>query len=217
MPSTAVLRWCRSRYQDVSAHTCLALGVGAEENYSFAQQAQEIAALSWSTSEQLPETTTATELLSAMQRFTVAHLSCHGAVTGVNPDMLQASSLALQDTLTAKQIFALNGTAHLELVFLNACLSGRFQHQMSDEVGGFWQAFLQAGATTVLATLAKVDPEPAQQLALSFYKHWLSGKATKAEALRQAQLELLKPQLELPKKQRRPDRWASHIVIGDHR
>lgn len=217
VPSIAVLHWCRSRYHGVAEHTCLALGVGAYEDCSFAEQAQAVAALPWAATELLPETTTATELLSKMQRFTVVHLSCHGVVNSRNPDILQASSLMLKDTLTAKQVFALYGATHLELAFLNACLSGGFQHQMSNEVGGFWQAFLQAGAAALIATLTLVDPVPAQQLALSFYKHWLAGKATKAEALRQAQLELLKPQLELPKERRKLYHWASHILIGDHR
>jgi CHAT domain-containing protein len=210
VPSLAILQWCRSRYQGISEHTCLALGVGSSGSYSFAGQAQEIVALPWSAEALLPEKTRGSELLARMQDFSVTHLACHGIVDSRRSDILLASSLVLGDQLTARQVFELNGHIHSELVFLNACLSAGFQHQMSNEVGGFWQAFLQAGATSLIATLVLVEPDSAQQLAFNFYKNWLTGKVTKAEALRQAQLKLLEDG-------RKPYQWASHILIGDHR
>lgn len=77
---------------------------------------------------------------------------------------------------------------------------------MSREVGGFWQAFLQAGAPTLIATLVLVDPGSVQQLILEFYKNLLAGNITEAEALRQAQLKLRK-------ERREGYHWASHILI----
>lgn len=51
-----------------------------------------------------------------------------------------------------------------------------------------------------------VHPESAQRLALAFYRHWLSGKAS-GEALRHAQLEVRQEKPE-------PCDWAAHILIG---
>jgi CHAT domain-containing protein len=93
-----------------------------------------------------------------------------------------------------------------QLVFLNACVSGRFQSRLASEVGGFWEAFLHAGAGEIIVTLAYVHPESAQRLALAFYRHWLSGK-TPAGALREAQLEIRR-------QQPNPSDWAAHILIG---
>lgn len=81
---------------------------------------------------------------------------------------------------------------------------------MNSEVGGFWEAFLAAGAASLIATLSYVDPLSAQMLARQFYREWLSGEATKAEALRRAQLWMRSHRPE-------PEHWATHILIGDHR
>ncbi len=93
---------------------------------------------------------------------------------------------------------------------MNTCYSGKFNVRLGSEVGGFWQAFLSAGATSIIATLNKVDPYYAQALALKFYDVWLKGDKTKAEALRQAQLYIRGQNKDT-------QHWASHILIGYHR
>lgn len=125
---------------------------------------------------------------------------------GSLPGTRSASILELagRSRLSAKDVYGLPLDA--ELVFLNACVSGRFQSRLAGEVGGFWEAFLHAGAREVVATLAYVHPDSAQRLALAFYSHWLSGKGS-AEALRQAQLEVRRERAE-------PCDWATHILIG---
>jgi CHAT domain-containing protein len=80
------------------------------------------------------------------------------------------------------------------------------ESRISNYVGGFWEAFLHAGAKRIIATLTYVDPESAQLIALGFYRHWLNGLDS-AEALRQAQLEVRQQRPEL-------DNWATHILIG---
>jgi CHAT domain-containing protein len=112
--------------------------------------------------------------------------------------------LAEQTRLSAKDVYGLMLNA--ELVFLNACVSGRFQSRLASEVGGFWEAFLHAGARGIIVTLTYVHPQSAQRLAVAFYRHWLDGKGS-AEALRQAQLEVRQEQPE-------PSDWAAHILIG---
>lgn len=225
VPSIATLYWCRSRYRSVAEHTCLALGVGTypksplagQSVISFADQAREIAALPWAAQDNpLPETIISSEVLTKMQNFTVIHLSCHGGVDN-RANILLASSLELHDKLTAKQIFDLNGSLNAELVFLNACVSARFQQSMENEVGGFLQAFLQAGTASLIATLVEVEPNSSHQLALNFYKNWLQGAVTKAEALQKAQIKLLKEVKNDGSKLYKPYQWASHILIGDHR
>jgi CHAT domain-containing protein len=185
--------------------TCLAVGAGEEHEFSFSEQAAQIATLSWDTSECL-KAAKAQEFLDKAPQFDVLHLQCHGQMEGSVPGTRSASILELaeQTRISAVDVYGLSLNA--QLVFLNACVSGRFQSRVASEVGGFWEAFLHAGASEIIVTLAYVHPESAQRLALAFYRHWLNGK-TSAEALREAQLEI--------RRQRpNPSDWAAHILIG---
>lgn len=189
----------------VRSRTCLAVGAGGKNEFSFSEQAAQIAALRWDTSVCLAEAR-AQEVLDKAPHFSVLHLQCHGRLEDLLPGTRSASFLKLGDetTLSAKDVYGLSLSS--ELVFMNACISGRFKSRLSNEVGGFWEAFLHAGASGIVVTLAYVHPESAQRLALSFYRHWLDGKGS-GEALRQAQLEV---------RQQRPEPcdWATHILIG---
>jgi len=89
-------------------------------------------------------------------------------------------------------------------------MSGEFHSGLGGEVGGFWQAFLARCTASLVATLAYVHPRYAQQLPLDFYREWLGGRVTKAEAPRRAQLGMLRQNVE-------PRHWACHILIGEHR
>ncbi|HEX8474484.1 MAG TPA: CHAT domain-containing protein [Pyrinomonadaceae bacterium] len=190
---------------DDRPRTCLTLGEGGEHEFSFSEQAAQIAALGWDTSECM-KGASARDFIDKAPHFNVLHLQCHGQMEGNLPGTRSASILQLAERtrLSAKDVYGLDLNA--ELVFLNACVSGRFQSRLSSEVGGFWEAFLHAGARGIIVTLAYVHPASAQQLALAFYRHWLNGKDS-GEALRQAQLELRRERPE-------PNDWAAHILIG---
>jgi tetratricopeptide (TPR) repeat protein len=189
----------------IGLRTCLAIGTGGEHDFSFSEQAAQIAALGWDTSECLRDAR-AQDFLCKAAQFNVLHLQCHGHMEGSLQGTRSASILQLADQtiVSAKDIYNLSLNA--ELVFLNACVSGRFQTRLASDVGGFWEAFLHAGASGVIVTLAYVHPESAQRLALAFYRHWLNGKDS-SEALRQAQLEVRRERPE-------PCHWATHILIG---
>jgi tetratricopeptide (TPR) repeat protein len=190
---------------DDRPRTCLALGEGGEHEISFSEQAAQIAALGWDASECV-RGARAQDFIARAPHFNVLHLQCHGQMEGSLPGTRSASILQLAERtrLSAKDVYGLALDA--ELVFLNACVSGRFQSRLASEVGGFWEAFLHAGARGIVVSLAYVHPESAQLLALAFYRHWLDGKAS-AEALRQAQLEVRQQRPE-------PSDWAAHILIG---
>ena len=100
---------------------------------------------------------------------------------------IKSSKGSGKDYITAKEIFDLNGQLHADLVFLNACSSGTFQMSLGSEMGGFLEAFIRAGARSIIATLYHIDPPEAQNIALVFYKKWLKGGKSKAEALKLAQ------------------------------
>jgi CHAT domain-containing protein len=211
-----VLRWCIGRRRAPASRRFLALGVGGEEDpegatISFVDQARAIAErvgrLPGMTTRLLPAETTGDELLALAGMAEVIHLECHGDRES-EQSPARSSFLALGDHLDAQQVAERRGQINAELVFLNACLSGSFRPTMKNEVGGFWQAFLVAGAASLVATLTKVDPWPASELVAGFYDHWLGGGLGRARALQAAQRAMLAAG-------RGPDEWATHIVIGD--
>lgn len=187
------------------SRTCLALGEGVAGEFSFSEQAAQVVALGWDASECV-RGARAQDFIDKAPHFGVLHLQCHGQMEDSSPGTRSASFLQLAERtrLSAKDVYGLGLSA--ELVFLNACVSGRFQSRLSSDIGGFWEAFLHAGAREIVVTLVYVHPQSAQQLALAFYRHWLNGKGA-GEALRQAQLEVRREQPE-------PSDWATHILIG---
>jgi CHAT domain-containing protein/Flp pilus assembly protein TadD len=103
-----------------------------------------------------------------------------------------------------------------ELVVLSACETGRGQVQVGEGVLGLRRAFQQAGARTVLASLWKVPDQETEQLMTAFLRGWLEG-AAKSEALRQAQLELIRRLREGKDEFKRaapPLFWAAFICHG---
>jgi CHAT domain-containing protein len=103
-----------------------------------------------------------------------------------------------------------------ELVVLSACDTGRGQVQVGEGVLGLRRAFQQAGAQTVLASLWKVPDQETEQLMTAFLRRWLGG-ADKSEALRQAQLDLIRHLREDKEESRSaapPLYWAAFICHG---
>jgi CHAT domain-containing protein/tetratricopeptide (TPR) repeat protein len=195
--------------------SCLTLGAGGVGEISFAAHAEAVAERfagepGWAErSLHLPEPEATPErFLAEAARFRVIHLACHGNVLAGVMDTLSASALQLTGgDLTARALIKAEGPwLGADLVFLNACRSGDFRARLAGEVGGFRQAFLEAGVPSLVATLFYVNPGHAQELAGEFYRHWLNGQ-TKAEALRRAQCTLRERGLPVGD-------WAAHMLIG---
>jgi CHAT domain-containing protein len=76
-----------------------------------------------------------------------------------------------------------------DLVTLSACDTG--VGPVSEEgVANVVNAFIEAGAQSVVSTLWEMEDHSTAQLMIAFYQH-LSEREAKADALRDAQLELL--------------------------
>ena len=76
------------------------------------------------------------------------------------------------------------------LVVLSACETGLGKLSSGDELVGLTRAFIYAGTPSVVASLWNVEDSSTAQLMASFYKNLKT--MTKVEALRQAQLQLIK-------------------------
>jgi CHAT domain-containing protein/Tfp pilus assembly protein PilF len=111
----------------------------------------------------------------------------------------------------------------VELVVLSACDTGLGLVAGGEGVLGLQRAFQVAGARTTVTSLWKVSDRETQQLMSRFYENLWDKKLSKVEALRQAQLWMLREGnvrgLDLPAdtKMLPPRYWAAFVLSGDWR
>jgi CHAT domain-containing protein len=94
-------------------------------------------------------------------------------------------------------------------VVLSACETGLGEVRNGEGVFGLRRAFVVAGAETLLMSLWQVADEATKDLMTSYYSRLAKGEA-RAEALRQAQLAMLKDA-----KTAHPFFWAAFISSGE--
>jgi CHAT domain-containing protein len=145
---------------------------------------------------------------------TVLHIATHGVL---NSDVLTSSYLrmAAGDRLTQGEVYGLGlRRKRTRLVVLSACETAVGARRPGLEFLGLADAFAKAGAASVLGTLWKVADKSTAQLLSAFHASIKSpkGGATKAEALRQAQLGLLRGG-----SHQHPFYWAGFVLVGEWR
>lgn len=142
-------------------------------------------------------------------RYRVLHVASHGVFGG---DARSSFMLAYDDLLTLDGLQQLLGAdalrrQPLELLTLSACETAEGNERAPLGISG---AAIRARAKSVLGTLWPVDDDAAVELMQRFYGGLAEGHTSKAQALRQAQRELLaKPQFA------HPFYWAPFTLIGN--
>jgi CHAT domain-containing protein len=97
-----------------------------------------------------------------------------------------------------------------DIVILSACDTARGRISNGEGVIGMtWAAFI-AGAPTTVASQWKVESKSTTELMLEFHRQLLTGKVSKAEALRRAELKVMK----MPG-YKHPSYWAGFVIVGD--
>lgn len=128
-----------------------------------------------------------------LSQYNVIHLALHGYV---DPEISDRSALVFAPENPAKndgllQVREIRDLRlNADLVTLSACDTG--VGPVGEEgVDNIVNAFVEAGAQSVVSTLWELEDQATAQLMANFYEH-LGRHEGKAEALRQAQLEMLK-------------------------
>ncbi|MBX7222124.1 MAG: tetratricopeptide repeat protein [Blastocatellia bacterium] len=120
----------------------------------------------------------------------------------------QANTANEQGTLTALEVAQLNlwGT---KLVTLSACETGLGETKTGEGVYGLRRALVLAGSEAQLMSLWAVSDRATQELMTGYYRRLKAGEG-RSDALRKAQLEMLKD----PKRSH-PYYWAAFIESGE--
>lgn len=210
-PSSAVWRYCmlQERAELSSKQTAVFFGDPRGDRPVAARIVEQLASL-FSATTLLRTAVTKTSFSKISKDKNVVHFQGHAVHKTHHP---LESYLELADgPLSARDIFE-GITLKADLVSLAACETATAAIEPGDEPLGLVPAFLYAGASTVLATLWKVNEESAAQCMQSFFtKHYTinSPVKDKAQALRTAILELKQnPRFA------RPYHWAPFILSGN--
>ncbi len=121
----------------------------------------------------------------------ILHFATHAELSEEDPlssAILLAKEGKEDGRLEVREIFGMN--LHANLVVLSACETGLGKLSSGDELVGLTRAFIYAGTPSVVASLWNVEDSSTAALMASFYKNLKT--MTKVEALRQAQLQLIR-------------------------
>ncbi len=151
------------------------------------------------------------------ENYSILHFATHGFVS---PEAGQ-SYLALADgKLTMQEIAGFSKLrGRSDLVVLSACdTATQKERSPGDELNSIAYAFTAAGAKAVIATLWPVDDEATRRLMTELYRSLHSAAKTDTlDALRKAQLGLLRREEDGDHPFAAPYYWAAFELIGDYR
>ncbi len=156
-------------------------------------------------------------LKTDLAQYAMLHLATHGIF---DPDRPEDSGLLLSTTnrdgqkidgfLGLEDIYELR--APVSLVVLSACETALGRDVQGEGLIGVTRGFMYAGATSVLASLWKVDDAATAELMKLFYTNMLRHGMTPGEALRAAQNSIRKDP-----NWHSPYYWAAFTLQGEYR
>jgi CHAT domain-containing protein len=144
------------------------------------------------------------------QPFSIVHLATHGQFSSTAEETF---ILAWDKTINVNELNTLlrsrdqQRSQPLELLVLSACETATGDQRAALGLAG---VAIRAGARSTIASLWSVNDESTALLMNQFYQTLINQTQPRAEALRHAQLTLLKtPEYELP------IFWAPYVLVGN--
>jgi CHAT domain-containing protein/tetratricopeptide (TPR) repeat protein len=152
-----------------------------------------------------------------LAQFRILHFGVHGFVDSDRPE-LSSLAFSLVDEqgkaedgyLRLVDIYSLHLNA--DLVTLSACRTALGKEIRGEGLVGLARGFMAVGAQRVVGSLWSVEDRATAELMTAFYKGMLTTHLAPSEALRQAQLEMLKD----PRRSS-PYYWAAFTLQGEWR
>jgi len=141
------------------------------------------------------------------------HFACHARADNVDPlgsGLLLAPAGSDAGLLTAAEVVS-RWRLQADVVMLSACETAVGRVYQYEGMFGLARAFLFAGARSVGASLWQVSDASTARLMGAFYRDYARG-IPKVEALRRAQLELLRD-----KRYADPYYWSGFVLMGAER
>lgn len=151
------------------------------------------------------------------------HFATHGFLQEDPVKRQRLSALALagvnsQQGLNDGVITSLEGSTFdlnaAELVVLSACETGLGTPVQGEGLAGLQSMLHLAGARSIVSSLWQVDDRATQVLMVEFYRNLWQRKQNKAEALRNAQLAMLRGELNAELRRRSPTAADSRASLG---
>lgn len=140
--------------------------------------------------------------------FPVVHLATHGQFSSQRENTFL---VAWNETINIRELEKIiknrNTNNVIELLVLSACQTASGDNRAALGLAGL---AMRSGARSVVATLWSVNDESTSEFMVNFYQQLQLSGVSKSEALRQAQLKLLRsPQYN------HPYYWSPFIIIGN--
>jgi CHAT domain-containing protein/predicted negative regulator of RcsB-dependent stress response len=162
--------------------------------------------------EATPETLKSTDLT----KYAILHFATHGILDPKRPEnsglflsMVNREGKDQNGFVGLQDIYGLH--APVDLVVLSACRTGLGKDVRGEGLIGLTRGFMYAGASSVVASLWKVDDEATAELMKRFYANMLHGNMPPSAALRAAQNSIREqPQWSAPYY------WAAFTLQGEH-
>jgi CHAT domain-containing protein len=150
-----------------------------------------------------------------LSKYAILHFATHGLLNPKSPElsgfflsMVDAAGQPQNGFITMPDVYGLH--APVDLVVLSACRTGLGKDVKGEGLIGLTRGFMYAGASSVVASLWKVDDEATAELMKHFYANMLQKGMRPAAALRAAQNTLRQnPEWQSP------HFWASFTLQGE--
>ncbi|MDX2000044.1 MAG: CHAT domain-containing tetratricopeptide repeat protein [Thermoanaerobaculia bacterium] len=164
-----------------------------------------------------PEASREAALTTDLSQFRYLHFAVHGKIDAEFPNFSKlvlaerdGEGRAVDGDLTLTDIYGL--TLGADLVVLSACDTALGKNVRGEGLLGLTRGFLYAGAGSVLSTLWQVQDEATTRLMERFYHALFDQGLPPADALRFAQLEMLRLE-----ERKFPYYWAAFVLQGEWR
>jgi len=162
------------------------------------------------------EANRATAMRPDLGNYRIVHFATHGLLNDEHPE-LSGVVLSLFDQKGQPQDGFLrlhdiyNLKLPVDLVVLSACNTGLGKDVRGEGLIGLTRGFMYAGASSVVASLWKVDDEATAELMRLFYGFMLRDGLSPAAALRKAQVTMSQQ-----KRWQSPYYWAGFVIQGQY-